>query len=162
MGCILNIALAGASSVLISLFGYALWVVVIVGLLWLSAIVVSGIFGHHGFGGHGNTDLQIVIAGLAIAAAIIIPKYNAQTPCNKVKITLARLAEAENKYFSGHKTFTTELNLLDLKQNPEVSITISKANQQSFIAAASHRLCSKDENGTPNVFIWDSAKGGLE
>jgi len=162
MGCILNIVLAGASSVLISLFGYSLWVMVIVGLLWLSAILVSGISGHHGFGGHGNTDLQLVIAGLAIAAAIIIPNYNAQTTCNEVKITLARLAEAENKYFSEHKTFTAELNLLDLKRDPEVSIMIPRANQQSFIAAASHRLCRMDKSGTPNVFIWDSAKGGLE
>lgn len=71
-------------------------------------------------------------------------------------------AVAENKYFSEHKTFTTSLNFLNPMQNPEVSLTILKADEQSFVAAASHRLFDNDKNGTPDVFMWDSAKGGLQ
>jgi hypothetical protein len=162
MGCLFIIVLAVIATTLISLFGYSLWVIVTLGLLWLTALVTSGLFGHHGFGGHGNTDLQTVIAGLAISAAIIIPNYNAQRPCNQVKMTLLKLVDAENKYFFERKTFTTELNLLNLRQNPNVYIIIRKADEQSFIATASHRLCIKDKNGMSDVFIWDSAKGGLQ
>ncbi len=107
-------------------------------------------------------DLQIVIAGVFITVAIILPNYNAQKPCNQAKIALRKLADAENKYFSEHKAFTTELYLLNLTPNPDIYIMIIKGDEQSFIAAASHRLCSKDKNETPNVFMWDSAKGGLD
>jgi hypothetical protein len=162
MGCLFIIVLAVVAIVLISLFGYLLWVIVVLGLLWLTALLASGLSGHHGFGGRGNTDLQIVIAGLAISAAIIIPNYNAQKPCNQVKMTLAKLVDAENQYFSERKSFTTELNLLNIRQNPNVYIIIRKADEQSFIATASHRLCITDKNGMPDVIIWDSAKGGLQ
>ena len=162
MGCLFVIILTGASTALIYLFGYSFGVMVILGLLWLLALVVSALSGHHGFGGHGNTDLQIVIAGLAITAAIIVPYYNAQKPCEQAKMALSKIADAEKKYFSKHKVYATELSFLDLAQNPEVNIMIPKADERSFIAAASHRSCNSDKNGTPNVFIWDSAKGGLQ
>jgi hypothetical protein len=162
MGCLFVIVLAGVSAGLIALFGYSLWVMVVLGMLWLTALVVSALAGHRGFGGHGNADLQIAVAGAAITAAIIIPHYNAQKPCNQAKIALTKLADAENNYFSGHKAFTTELNFLNPAQNPEVSLMILKADEQSFIASASHGLCKKDKSGTPHVFMWDSAKGGLQ
>ena len=162
MGCLFVIILTGASAALIYLFGYSFGVMVILSLLWLLALVVSALSGHHGFGGHGNTDLQIVIAGLAITAAIIVPHYNAQKPCEQAKMTLSKIADAENKYFSKHKAYATELNFLDLAKNPEVIITITKADERSFIAAASHKSCTNDTNGTPHVFMWDSAKGGLQ
>ena len=49
-----------------------------------------------------------------------------------------------------------------LTPKPEVNISIFKADEQSFIAAAAHRLCDKDNDGKPNVLVWDSARGGLQ
>ncbi len=162
MGCLLVLVLGGVSAAMISFFGYPLWVMVVLGSLWLAAVVVSAISGHHGFGGQGNTDLTIVIAGLAITAAIIIPQREAQKPCSQARRAVTKLADAENEYFSRHKTFTTDLARLNLKQNPEIHMMILRADEQSFIAAATHASCNKDKDGTPLVFMWDSAKGGLQ
>lgn len=162
MGCLFVLVLGGVSTAMIFIFGYPFWVMVVLGLLWLAALLYSAIFGHRGFGGGGNTDLTIMLAGVCLATAIIIPHYNDQKPCNQPKIALRKLADAENKYFSEHKAFTPELSLLNLPPNPDIYIMIIKGDEQSFIAAASHRLCDKDKRGTPDVFTWDSARGGLQ
>ncbi len=162
MGCLFVLILAGASAAMISIFGYPLWVMVVLGLLWLAALVVSALAGHHGFGGRGNTDLQFVIAGVIIAAVIIIPSYAARQPCNQAKTALRKLAEAENKYFLDHNTFTTEVHSLNLTPNPDVSVVIIKGDEKSFTATASLRLCVEQKNGTPKVLVWDSARGGLQ
>ena len=161
MGCLFVIVLGGVSAGSIAFLGYKVWLMVVLGLLWLVAIVISFFGGHRGFGGGPRTDLQIVIAGAFITAAIIIPNYTAQKPCNQPKIALRKLADAENEYFSKHKAFTTEISSLSLKRNPEVYIMIFKADEKSFIAIATHDQCSKGKDGIPDGFVWDSAKGGL-
>ena len=162
MGCLLVLVLAGVSAAVIFLFGYSNVAMVVLGLLWLAAVVYSAIFGHRGFGGGPRTDLQIVIAGAFITAVLIIPNYTTQKPCNQAKIALTKLADAENKYFSEHKTFTNEFQLLRLTLKPEVNISIFKADEKSFIAIATHDLCSKGKDGIPDAFMWDSARGGLQ
>lgn len=162
MGCLLVLVLAGVSAAMIYFFGYPLWVMVVLGSLWLAAALYSAIFGHRGFGGGPRTDLLIVIAGAGITAAVIIPQLEAQKPCNQVRTALTKLADTENKYFSEHKTFTNELHVLRLTLKPEVNISIFKADEQSFIATASHKLCDKDNDGKPDVLMWDSARGGLQ
>jgi len=162
MGCLLVLVLAGVSAGMIYFFGYPLWVMVVLGSLWLAATVYSFIFGHRGFGGGPRTDLLIVIAGAGITAAVIIPQFEAQKPCNQVRTALTKISDAENKYFSEHKTYTNEFQLLRLTLKPEVNISIVKSDGQSFIATASHRLCDKDNDGKPDVLMWDSAKGGLQ
>lgn len=162
MGCLFVIVLGGLSAALVHFFGYTLWVMALLGLLWLTALVTSVLRGHHGFGGHGNTDVQIVIAGIFITAAIIIPDYSGQRPCNQPKMALRKLADAENKFFSEHRTFTTQLQSLNMTPNPDVYIMITRKNEQSFMALASHRLCATGDQGTPEVFVWDSARGGLQ
>lgn len=162
MGCLFVLVLAGVSTAMISIFRYSLLVMAVLGSLWLAALVYSAIFGHRGFGGGGNTDLSIMIAGMFITAAIIIPRYEAQKPCNQARRALTELANAENEYFSAHKAFTAELNLLNLTQKPEVYILILKADEKSFSAAASHYLCYKDKSKEPDVLMWDSARGGIQ
>jgi hypothetical protein len=162
MGCLFVLVLGGVSAGAMSIFGYKLWVMVLLGLLWLVALVYSAVAGHRGFGGRGNTDLQLVIAGMFVTAMIIIPGYSAQKPCNQVKTALKKFADAENEYFSKHKAYATELPLLDLKQNPEVYIMVLRGDEQSFAAAASHQACVTNKDGTPEVFMWDSARGGLQ
>jgi hypothetical protein len=92
--------MGGVSAALTYVFGYSLWVMVVLGLLGLAAVVLSAIAGHHGFGGGGNTDLLYLL--------------------------------------------------------------ILRGDSQSFLAAASHYACEKDTKGTPNVYMWDSARGGLQ
>ena len=162
MGCLLVLVLAGVSAAAIFFFGYSNWVLIVLGILWLAATVYSFIFGHRGFGGGPRTDLLIVVAGMCITAVIIIPKREAQKPCNRARTALMKLADAENNYFAEHKTFTKDLQLLRLTLKPEVNISIFKADEQSFIAAASHKLCDKDNDGKPDAFMWDSARGGLQ
>jgi hypothetical protein len=86
----------------------------------------------------------------------------AQHPCSQARSALARLAEAEKEYFAGHKTFTTDLNRLNLEPTSHIYLLILRGDSQSFLAAASHYACEKDTKGTPNVFMWDSARGGLQ
>lgn len=162
MGCLIIIILGAVSAGAIFIFGYPLWLMIVLGLLWLSAVVYSAFAGHHGFGGGGNTDLNIVIAGMLISVAIVIPRREAQKPCNQVRTALTKLAEAENQYFSGHKTFTKDLGLLNLKLKPEIDIYIFTADEKLFIASASHGACDKDKDGKPDVLLWDSARGGLQ
>src|SRR5574340_269473 len=114
MGCLLVLVLAGVSAAATYFWGYSNWVLIVLGVLWLAATVYSFIFGHRGFGGGPRTDLLIVIAGMCITAAIIIPKRETQKPCNQPKIALRKLADAENKYFAEHKTFTKDLQLLQI------------------------------------------------
>ncbi|MBI1810986.1 MAG: hypothetical protein HY035_08130 [Nitrospirae bacterium] len=162
MGCLLVLVLAGISAAVIFFFGYSNVALIVLGLLWLAAVVYSAIFGHRGFGGGPRTDLLIVIAGAGITAALIIPNYTAQKPCNQVRTALTKISDAENTYFAEHKTFTKDLHLLRLSLKPEVDISVIKADEQSFIATASHRLCDKDNDGIPDAFMWDSARGGLQ
>ena len=161
MGCLLVVVLAGVSAASVYLLGYPLWTMVVLGLLWLAAMVLSLLRGHTGFGSHGNTDLMIVIAGFVITASILFPKYVAQKPCDQPRRTLEKLAEAENRYFSEHKTFTIDAGALKMTRNPDVHIIIYRGDDRSFAAAATHRSCT-DNNGTPKVFIWDSGRGGLQ
>lgn len=162
MGCLFVIVLGGASAAMIFLFGYHEWVLIVLGLLWLASLVASVLGGHVGFGGHGNTDLQIVVAGLFIAAAIVLPNYAAQKHCDQAKTALTELAQAENKYFAEHKAYTPALNLLSLAPDPNIQISVSKADAQSFTASASHSLCTKKKDGAPEVFTWESSRGGLQ
>ena len=162
MGCLLVLVLAGVSTAATYFLGYSNWVLIVLGLLWLAAAGYSFIFGHRGFGGGPRTDLLIVVAGASITAILIIPNYTAQKPCNQPKIALRKLADTENKYFSEHKTFTKDLQLLHLTLKPEVYIYVAIADEKSFIATASHKLCDKDNDGKPDVLMWDSARGGLQ
>jgi hypothetical protein len=43
MGCLFVLVLGGVSAGAISFFGYKLWIIVILGLLWFVALVVSAL-----------------------------------------------------------------------------------------------------------------------
>jgi len=160
MGCLLVLILAGLSAGMVALFGYAPWVMIVLGVLWLAAVVFCATAGHHGFGGGGNTDLQFAIAGAFIAWAILIPNFAAHRPCNLARAALRQVADAEARYFAEHKAYTAELPLLRLKPGPDLQVAVVKVDEQSFVATASHRLCTQGKGGAPRLFTWDSAKGG--
>ena len=162
MGCLSIIVLGTLSAALPFFFGYDLWVMILLAALWLSAIVASFIWGHRGFGGGGNVDLNLTVAGAAITAALLIPKYAEHTPCGQAKGTLKELAKAEADYFVVHKTYTVDTARLNLKRNPKVILTMLRGDEQSFMASASHAACTKEKKGTSKVYYWDSARGGLQ
>jgi hypothetical protein len=110
MGFLVVIVLGGVTAAAIYFIGYKAWVFIVLGVLWLAALVVSLVFGHRGFGGGPRTDLLIVIAGFFITAAIVIPRYNAQKPCYQGQIALRKLVNAENEYFSTHKIYTISVS----------------------------------------------------
>jgi len=162
MGCLLVLVLAGLSAGMVALFGYAPWVMVALALLWVAAVVFCAVAGHHGFGGGGNTDLQFILAGAFLAAALLIPNFAAHRPCNQARAALRQVADAEARYFAEHRSFTAELPLLKLKPDPALQIAVVKVDEHSFVATASHRLCTKGPRGAPQLFTWDSSKGGLQ
>ncbi len=162
MGLLLVLLLAGVSAALIFFFGCPFWVLMVLGLLWLAALGATAVFGHRGFGGGGNTDLLFVVAGAAISAALIYPRYVADAPCGRAKAALARLAEAQREYFAQHATFAPSLALLKMGPDNRVSVVLQRGDAQSFAATASHALCTKDGTGELRLFTWDSARGGLQ
>jgi Tfp pilus assembly protein PilE len=162
MGCLLVIVMGAASAAMIYFFGYHEWVLLALGALWLASIAYSAVAGHWGFGGGGNTDLQIVIAGLGVAAAIIVPNYTASNPCNQARTALKNLSSAEEVYFDEHKVYAADLKLLDLASKPDLQIKILKADDKSYTASASHNQCMREQDSVPETFRWDSAAGGLQ
>lgn len=162
MGCLIVIIMGAVTAALVYFFGFATWVLILLGVLWLAGLIYSAVAGHWGFGGGGNTDLQIVIAGLGIAAAILIPNYNSANPCNQVKTALNKLSTAESAYFEAHQTYTADLALLQLAAASGVQVRIERADAQVFRATAAHALCTGEGSASPRTFTWDSANGGLQ
>lgn len=162
MGCLFVIVLGSVSAIALYLLGSGPWVVSFLGLAWLAALVVTAVWGHRGFGGGGNTDIPIVLAGAGIAAAIILPRYTAGKPCNQAKTALKQLATAEEQYYAEHKTYTDDIGSLNLKRNSQVYLVLLRGDRESFMAAASHYGCDAGARGAPQVFYWDSARGGLQ
>lgn len=161
MGCLIVVILGSLTAAAIYFIGYKEWVFIALGALWLGALVFSFLFGHRGFGGGPRTDLQIVLAGAFIAAMLIIPEYHEQKPCNQARTALKNLAAAEREYFSQHRTYTNDIGLLNIKQNPQVTIIMLRADEQSFVASSSHDLCYEDDRKEPKLFFWDSLRGGM-
>ena len=82
---------------------------------------------------------------------------------------LEEVAAAEMAYFTKHKTFYKDIGSLPgfeyesyLSYYPDTSIKIVKADKESFVTKAFHPGCDVDEDGSPDEFVWDSAKGGLQ
>jgi hypothetical protein len=162
MGFLLVIALVGLTTTALYLIGYQLWVLIALCILWIAAIVYSLVCGHRGFGGGGNTDLNVVVAGFIITAVIVIPKHHAQKPCNQARDALRKVAAAEGEYYSKYSTYTADIGALHLERKPRVAIMIHKGDMQSFTATAAHESCDENGDGHPDQFTWDSATGGLK
>jgi len=162
MGLIYSLFLGGVTAGLTYFFGYSVWVLIVLGVLWLAALVISFGTGHHGFGGHGNTDLMIVFAALFITGAIVVPKYMAQTPCYQAREALEKSGGRPKTNSSpDNGTFARYTGLLDFKEDPGVSVLVIMGNADFFVATSSHRAC-KEKDGLPRVFTWDSLRGGMQ
>ena len=163
MGCLLALALIGLTAGGVALFGYAPWLMIVLGLLWLAAAAYSFVAGHHGFGGRGNTDVQILLAALGLTAAVLLPKYIAHQPAPRAREALRQVAAAEAQYFAAHGAYTADLGLLKatLEPDPDLAVAVTRADEKGFAATATHRGYA-DAKGALRPVIWDSAKGGLQ
>ncbi len=165
MGCLVSLILLGISAGIIFLFGVSKTTIIILIALWILGIIFTFIFGHRGFGTGTNTDLMILIFVLGISLTIAVPYFHKREQkvfCEQAKKALVEISEAEKDYFSKHKSFTADINALNLKGQYETVISITKADEKSFAATASHNKCDMDNDKAPDQFTWDSAKGGLQ
>lgn len=142
-------------------FGYPVWVFIVLGVLWLAALVLSFGLGHRGFGGGANTDLMIVIAALFLTGVIIIPKYVSKTPCHRVRATLEDLARFQKEYHARNSLYASHFGIFDFKHDPDIEVLVIYAGPTFFVAHASSPGCRK-KDGTPRIMTWDSMRGGLQ
>lgn len=164
MGCLVSLILLGLSAGIIFLFGVSKTTLIILIALWIVGFIFTFFFGHRGFGTGTNTDLMILIFVFGISLAITVPyfqKHKQKVSCSIAKQTLIEISEAEKDYFSKYKSFTGDINALDLKWTQGINISI-RADKKSFVATASHNECDMDNDKVPDQFTWDSAKGGLQ
>ena len=164
MGCLLVVAMWALSfgAVVLLLGGSGVWVLIVLGLLWLAAFVAALLLGHRGFGTGTNTDVMIMIAGAGIAAAVLIPQYEDHKPCGQAKAALRKLADVEKEYFLGHNAYTADFKLLEFTPPSKLIVAITRADKESFAATASHPACDDDNDGKPDIAVWNSAEGGLQ
>jgi Tfp pilus assembly protein PilE len=164
MGCLLSLILLGISAGIIFLWGVSKTTIIILIVLWIVGFIFTFIFGHRGFGTGNNTDLMILIFVFGISLAIAIPYFHKQkqkVSCNFAKQALIEISEAEKDYFSKYKSFTSDINVLNLKWIQGINISI-RADEKSFVATASHNECDINNDKVPDQFTWDSGKSGLQ
>lgn len=164
MGCLISLILLGISSGIIFLWGASKTTIIILIALWIVGFIFTFIFGHRGFGTGNNTDLMILIFVFGISLAIAVPyfqKHKQKVSCSLAKQALIEISEAEKDYFSKHKSFTSDINAMDLGWTQGINISI-RANEKSFVATASHNECDINNDKLPDQFTWDSAKGDLQ
>lgn len=145
MGPILVIAGAILTTVLFVIFGYANWVLGVIGSIWIIAISFAAKFGHRAFGTRANTDLTIVVAGFAITAAIAMPKYSEHQPCARAQKVATQVASAQREWKKTHPAYANELSELQLKLDPSVTVSL-QTDETGFVATATHPACV-DERG---------------
>lgn len=91
--------------------------------------------------GFSLIELLIVVVIIGILAMIAIPAFaNTRGKANlaKVKSDLRQLATAEEGYFYGNNTYTTDLAALQLQQSPGVVVTVVTATASGWSATGTH------------------------
>ena len=89
--------------------------------------------------------------------------------CDQAKTATENIAKAQATHFKGSNKYAKNISQLQnslIKENPKVDIQIPQkvtiefivSDNKSFILKASHSSCDKDDDGKPDVFIWDSSR----
>ncbi|MBI4665992.1 MAG: prepilin-type N-terminal cleavage/methylation domain-containing protein [Nitrospinae bacterium] len=115
-------------------------------------------------------ELLIVVAIIGILAAIAIPQfaaYRAKSYCSAVKSDLANLAIAEEAYFTDNNAYTTDpATLVGFTYTNTggtlVTGAVSLIGISGFSSTATHANCDANNDGTADVFTWDSTAGGMQ
>jgi len=122
----------------------------------------------------GSALLSAVIF-LVPALFIMIPMLNRpfchslDCPCIAIKGDLGNMAIAEELYFTNHNVYTTansEPELPGFKpsygRGGRVKIAVIHMDDSSFTMIGSHPKCDDDDDGLPDMIVWDSANGGYD
>ena len=100
--------------------------------------------------------------------------YMEKVYCNQPQIDIVNLAFAQEAYFTDHKKYIvtgdgSNLDKENFEKSPDVTIKLSGGVVKTpdgpveyFVAHASHKGCDMDDDGKPDIFVWDSSKGGLQ
>lgn len=131
---------------LTKLVGYAPWLLVLLGVLWLAALTFVWFFGHRSFGTRANTDFTIAFAGLAVTLAVMVPKYVESQPCGQARLMLTRAAKAEEKWRDAHGLFTSEVSALELDSFPDVKLSVT-TDGGVYEVVATHPACVGEDGG---------------
>jgi type IV pilus assembly protein PilA len=95
-------------------------------------------------------ELLVVVVIIGLLAAIAIPKYGSvKNKANfaTMKTALKNLGQAEEAYFADHGEYSPELDSLNFKTPPELTLTIVEATQTGWSAKITHptttpRVCA--------------------
>jgi prepilin-type N-terminal cleavage/methylation domain-containing protein len=113
----------------------------------------------NGSSGFTLIELLVVVAIVVILAGVAIPafaRYRAEGYNSQAVSALANLARAEEAYFIGSGSYTSDVGDLPPYYPPVgVSIAVTSIGSTAFTASASHPRGSK-------TFVWNSAAGGLQ
>jgi len=115
-------------------------------------------------------ELLLVVAIIGVLAAIAIPQfasYRMKAYCAAPKSDLGNYAISLEAYFTDHQAYTTATSgagINGFKPSPNVTLNHSAGSPglAGFTVTSSHTQCDMDQNGTADLYTWDSTNGGMQ
>lgn len=86
-------------------------------------------------------ELLIVVVIIGLLAAIAIPKFGSvKNKANfaTMKTSIKNLGQAEEAYFADHGEYTADLDSLNFKPSPEMTLTVVEASRTGWSATITH------------------------
>jgi prepilin-type N-terminal cleavage/methylation domain-containing protein len=116
------------------------------------------------------TLVEILIAMIivGILAAVAIPKFNtmkARANFAAMKVALKNLGQAEEAFFADHGEYSANLDSLNFKPSPEMTLTVVEASATGWSALIQHPQAVPHRCafflGTANPLAPATAQGAL-
>src|SRR3954466_5378990 len=86
-------------------------------------------------------ELLIVVVIIGLPASIAIPRFNsvkARAHVATMQTSLKNLGEAEESFFAEHSEYTSDLDSLNFRPAPEMTLTVVEATQTGWSATITH------------------------
>jgi len=115
-------------------------------------------------------ELLLVVAIIGVLAAIAIPQfasYRMKAFCAAPRADLGNYAISEEAYFTDHNAYTTAVSGAGINGFlPSLSVTMGHNTGSpalaGFTVTASHPQCDLNQDGTADLYTWDSTNGGIQ